>query len=565
LKTWERQLRLITGLVLAAYVIPHFLNHALGIASFDGLEAMRGWLSPIWSSPVPLGLLYFSLIAHFLLALWRLYQRRTLKMPAWEAVQLLFGLAIVPLLAGHVIGTRGASQIGGMQPDYLFVLSAIALSPRYQIQMPVLLVIVWMHVVFGLHFWLRLKQAYRRTLPLWIILAVAIPVLALSGITSSLIQVFEFIGDADFRREAFAEWSDMSEAARAFIPTLEIWFVGVSIGSIGVVLLARLLRRYIVAKKSKVRIEHSSGRIIQAQRGQTLLEAVRMADIPHASVCGGRARCTTCRVRVGVGKENLPAASSLEQSALDRIGAAANIRLACQLRPHNHVAITPLVNPTHTTAKELNASSLQGTEQDVVCMFVDMRGSTQMGEQILPYDVVYILNQFFNELSVALLETGGHYAQFAGDGLMALYGLHEDGITRGAQQSLRGASEMFRRLELLNQRLAPEFGIAIRMGVGIHSGAAIVGRMGPPQSPLLTAIGDNINIAARLESMTKTEGCDLIISESTLLAAKVSTSGDTISRVNVRGREDGILVAKMHETKVHETAKSTTAKAVSSQ
>ena len=129
----------------------------------------------------------------------------------------------------------------------------------------------------------------------------------------------------------------------------------------------------------------------------------------------------------------------------------------------------------------------------------------------MPYDVVFVLNRFFEEMSAALVETDGHYAQFAGDGLLALYGLR-CGIGRACRDSLRGALVMHKRLERLNERLGAELSEPLRMGIGVHAGEAIVGTMGPPSSPNLSAVGDNINIAARLEQQTKALGCSLVIS-----------------------------------------------------
>ena len=545
MKSWERQIRLYSGLVLAAYIIPHMLNHALGVFSIDWMESMRQTVSPFWDSFIPKYLLYMSFTVHFIMALYRLYQRRSLKMPTWEWVQTIFGLSIVPLLVGHAIATRGAAEIGGLDPNYWYVLTGTSLKTAYLFKMPLLIIVVWVHLVFGLHFWLRLQSWYLNSLSIWLILSVSIPVLSLCGYLSSLWRVFEYHEDPNFVADVFAEWRAMDEEHQVLIPTLESKFLlGISF-MLAVVFAARVFRSWRVKRRSLLNIEHANGRVIAVEQGQTLLEAVRQAGIAHASVCGGRARCTTCRVRVGVGKEYLPEPGSLESAALARIGAEKNVRLACQLRPLQNLAITPLIDPNNGVIRAFSTDSLQGTEQEVVCMFVDMRGSTRMGEQILPYDVVYILNQFFNELSVALIDTSGHYAQFAGDGLMALYGLREEGMQKGSRDALSGAQEMFRRLDLLNKRIKPEFDITIQMGIGIHAGTAIVGRMGPPQSPLLTAIGDNINIAARLESMTKIEGCDVIVSIDAITASGFSNQSLSRVTLDVRGRAEGIEVVKL--------------------
>jgi adenylate cyclase len=154
---------------------------------------------------------------------------------------------------------------------------------------------------------------------------------------------------------------------------------------------------------------------------------------------------------------------------------------------------------------------------------------------------VFILNQFFAEMSEALHETGGHYAQFSGDGLMALYGLESD-VARGCRDAMHGAAAMVRRLALLNQRLAEELPEPLQIGIGIHCGEAIVGTMGPPSSPNLSAIGDNINIAARLEALCKTYQVTLVVSEETAQHAGVDLSAFDKHAAPVRGREEAVVV-----------------------
>ncbi|MFT5112818.1 MAG: adenylate cyclase [Parasphingorhabdus sp.] len=538
---WERRLRLYSGLVMSIYVIQHLINHGLGVVSFDAMEDWREFWSPIWGyQPIKI-LLYASFLVHIYLALQRLYQRRTLRMPRWEMLQMLFGLALAPLLIGHMIGTRFVAELGGISPDYYYVVTAVALKPRFQLQMPVLLLITWMHVVFGLHFWLRLSSWYRKSYPVWVILAVAIPSVALAGLLQSLVTAQKWVKDPEALGDIFYEYNEIPEALRLSISSMEAQSLWIGLILLLLTLLARQVRQVFGQRTSAYKVRHSNGKTVSARRGQTLLEAIRLAGIRHASVCGGRGRCTTCRVRVGVGLEHLSEPGEIERQALARIGADPNVRLACQLRPDTSIAITPLVNVQHETERVIAVpGGVQGEEREVVCMFVDMRGSTRMGERILPYDVVFILNQFFSELSNALDETNGYYSQFMGDGLMALYGLNNSDSRQAAKDALRGAVLMFERLEALNSRLKPEFGQKVKMGVGIHGGVAIVGQMGPPSTPALSAIGDNINITARLESLTKTEQCDVIVSAEILKLAGLEVSQEDLKVVEVRGRVDGI-------------------------
>jgi adenylate cyclase len=540
---WERRLRLGTGLVLAVYVLQHFMNHALGIVSIDAMESWRRVVSPIIDLPPVMLLLHGSLLTHFALALLRLYRRRTLRMPPWELAQLIFGLSIAPLIAAHVIGTRVAAELAGFEPDYPYLATRIAGSPRTAVQLPLLIIVVWVHLVIGLHYWLRLRAWYRASFPFWVVLSVALPVLAEAGILHAALTARQWRDDPARMGEAIARYDALAAADRAVLGRIEEPVLTIMAALLLAVLGARAMRRRLVSGRADVRIDHSSGRTVYARRGQTLLEALRAANVPHASVCGGRARCTTCRVRVGLGREYLPEPGALERAALERIGADEAVRLACQARPLADVAITPLIAAGSGVVEALSLGGVQGQEQDVVCMFVDMRDSTRLGERILAYDVVYILNQFFGALSAALDDTGGHYAQFSGDGLMALYGLggrHGDAAARGA---LSGAAQMFNRVAELNARLVSEFGFEVRMGIGIHAGSAIVGRMGPPGSPLLTAIGDTINTAARLETASKIHGCDLVVSIDSLRLAGADSQQLNRQTIAVRGRASGVEVA----------------------
>ena len=528
---FERYLRLVTGLAVAAYVAGHFLNHALGIVSVEAMDALRRVLSAWWRSPPGTLLLYGSLLTHFALALVSLSRRRTLRMPAWEACQLALGLAVLPLLAYHVVGTRFAWQLLGRDVNYPRIVAAIWSDPWQIAKQIVLISVVWLHLCFGIHFWLRLKSWYPRAQQYVFAAAVLVPALALAGFVSAGINVM-LPPPQPISREDLALLLNVRDAI--------YWAFGLLLGATLLLRVARRLRRGIY------RIHHSSGQIVAAHAGSSLLEALRDAGLPHASVCGGRARCTTCRVRVAEGLDALAPAAELEADALRRINAAPNVRLACQVRPTADVWITPLVAANADPELARKPGGVQGSERQVVAMFVDLRGSTQLGETRLPYDVVFILNQFFAEMSAALRATGGHYAQFAGDGLLALYGLETE-IGPACRQALAGAADMQRRMGLLNARLARELATPLRIGIGVHAGMAIVGSMGPPAAPIISAIGDTINSAARLESLSKQFGCTLIVSVDTLRFAGIAPPDVGVRRVEVRGKVEQLEVLPIED------------------
>jgi adenylate cyclase len=547
----ERRLRIITGMILATYITIHLSNHALGLVSLEAMESMRKFVTPFWRSWVGGLLIYGSLLTHFGLALMSLYRRTTLRMPRWELAQLLLGLSIVPLLAGHVAATWGARVLMGFDINYEFALSGMLTNNWKLARQGLLLLVAWSHVVIGLHFFLRLFPWYRgwklHLYPLSILLPLLV-VLSMLRIGIEL-EVWQQGNERPVYLDSYRENITLQEDGNVSVteipadkPANEVFGDSILILFFGLVFLtlaARALRDRTRKRNSGVMIKHINGQILTGKPGQTILEIIRSHSIPHASLCGGRGRCTTCRVRVGMGCLELEKPSALEQFALDRIGAAPNVRLACQTRPHIPIDITPLLSPDIGIDSDWREGGVSGEEREIVALFVDLRGSSKFSERHLPYDVLFILNRFFLEMSDALADSHGHYAQFEGDGLLALYGL-ERGLKSGCRDVLRGAVDMQSRINRLNQKLANELKQPLRIGIGIHCGQAIVGTMGPPTAPNYSAIGDCVNIAALLEKKTKELGCIIVVS-----AEVVEHAGEDFSRfqsqvISLQGKQQSV-------------------------
>lgn len=534
--------------MIAAFVITHLLTHIFAVFGLEPAELARRMAAVVWHfKPLNL-LLYAAFISHFCLTLLVLYRRRTLRLPPWEIAQMLLGLLVIPLIAAHATATRGMYELFAVEPSYTRTVLGIFSSDYYIWRHVALTVVVWGHLVAGIHFWLRFRPSYPKIQPLLYALAVLVPAGALLGMFRAGQEITILAADRAFRAEILSGYGDIRAAVR-FINNAEQIAIWGTVAVVALILLARLIRQLIDRRKNTVTLFLTDGRTLPTRSGRTVLETLRRARIPHASVCGGRGRCTTCRIRVGNGADELEAPSALEREALDRIGAPPNVRLACQARPKADLNLSALM-PASTTARDAQApGGVSGHERVVTTMFLDLRGSTTLGERKLPYDVLFILNQFFAEMAEALLQSRGHYAQFAGDGLMALYGL-KGSAKDGAIDALRGAVMMLERLESLNERLAAELDAPLRVGIGIHTGEAIVGTMGPPLSPNHSAIGDNINIAARLEAKTKDLGCAAIVSVATLDTAGVGSGGLSVQTVAVRGREAGMEVCAIDSAQV---------------
>src|SRR3954462_15147781 len=543
----ERRLSLITGLIVACFVVPHFLNHSLGVVSIDAMDRLRGPLAWWWRSAPGTVLLYGALVVHFLLALVSLYRRTTLRMPFWEAAQLVLGLAVPPLLISHIVATRFAWYLLGHNIGYERVVGVLWTEGAGAWRQSLLLLIVWAHFCLGMHYWLRLQRWYPTALPFAFSAALLVPALALAGFAaagSELAPVVERVGGM---QKYDLELAGTGREQRS---PLVAWGQGLMLAFFSLLaatLLARWLRTHL---RGTYQLRHPSGRLVTAPIGRSILEAVRDAGLPHASVCGGRARCTTCRVRIVEGLASLAPPGRAEGQALARVEGPPNVRLACQTRPRADVAIVPLLPPAATDAPaSRRRGAARESERSIVAMFVDLRGSTRLAESRLPYDVVFIMNQFFAEMYAALRATHGYYAQFRGDGLLALSG-RESALPQACRDAMRGAAEMQRRLEILSNSLAAELAQPLRIGIGAHAGIAIVGTMGPPEAPLYSAIGDNVNITARFEGLTKAYQCVLVVSADTLAHAGLDAKGAPLHRVKVRGRSERLSVHAINDPRV---------------
>src|SRR5919204_3226782 len=432
----ERRVRLVTGLVLVCYVVPHFLNHSLGVVSIDAMDRLRAPLALWWRSAPGTVLLYGALLTHFALALVSLYRRTTLRMPRWEATQLVLGLAVPPLLIAHIVGTRFTWFLLDQHIAYQRVVGLLWSEAWTALRQSLLLIIVWAHFCFGIHYWLRIQRWYAGVQPVFFAAALLIPSLALAGFAAAGNEIWPRIEGAGGPQVFYPDYGRLTDEERARLlmlrEELELTFWAL----LAATLLARWLRTLL---GGTYQVRHPSGRVITAPIGRSILEAVRDAGLPHASVCGGRARCTTCRVRISEGLAALAPPTRVEALALARIDAPPNVRLACQTRPRHDVAVIPLLPPDVNAAAARSRPPARERERAVVAMFVDLRGSTRLAESRLPYDVVFIMNQFFSEMHAALGATNGYYAQFRGDGLLALYGLESD-IAQACRDAMRGAA-----------------------------------------------------------------------------------------------------------------------------
>jgi adenylate cyclase len=523
----RNNLRPVSALVLLAFVVCHLVAHSLLLVSLDQAGAALYILMYPWRTAIGTAILASALLVHYLNALWSIYVRRSLCLSRWELWQLGLGLCIPLLLMLHVTSTRIAESLLGVTSHYSSVLIVQwLLSPWLGVLQATAVLTVWTHACLGIHFWLRTKAWYARWRPVLIGLGLLLPTLALAGYVAAGNQLLRDSESPNFVKLSLEE-SHLTDQKRAEIGQIARIGSATYLALMLLPFVGRGVRGWLYRRRRSPLLNHSSGRTVPILPGATVLETLRQNGIPHASACGGRARCTTCRILVTRGLDRLPAPSRLESEALARIGATPGMRLACQICPTADISVMPLLAANASAAQGAIRGGIEGSERLITVVFVNLRGSEILGKAKLPYDLLYILNQFFHEMTKALDATNGHYAQFAGDGLMALYGLNVKDPATGAADALRGAREMLARIAQLNSRLRGDLPQPLRIGIGIHFGEAIVGAMGPPASQIISAIGETVNSCAQLERLTKEHDCAVI----------VSRRAAEMAGLNVKGRE----------------------------
>lgn len=348
------RLRLYSGLVMLLYVVGHLSNHVLGLISLDALNAGIVVTIEPWRTLPGTILLAAAVVVHVGMSLWSLYARRTLRLPTWLLAQTITGLLIPGVLGGHVMATRFFVELFDVEHSYTVELYILWVAlPRYGVSEALLLLVVWLHACIGLHMWLRLKPWYAASQQLAFAIALLLPALALAGFVSGGMEVRTLAAQEGWVKEMWA--------AAQFSKVPEGWFwkwefrgnVGF-LALIATLFLARGFRAHQTSRQTTrsdpPRLYYPDCDPIEISPGMTVLEALRAAQIPHASVCGGRGRCSTCRVLVGAGGEALHPQSAIERQGLLRISdldaRSSSVRLACQIRPGRDLHVTPLLPPT---------------------------------------------------------------------------------------------------------------------------------------------------------------------------------------------------------------------------
>ncbi len=537
LETVLRSARLVSGLAMFIFVTMHLANHALGLVSLEAAEAGRLWFLAIWRTVPATVVFYGAVLVHVTLVLRSLYLRRTFAMPVREAVQTVLGLLIPLLLAEHVIGTRVFHELTGVDDTYDFVARALwVTTPQVGARQAIALLVVWAHGCLGLHFWLRFPALVSDGGAVAAGRCGAAP----RACAARLCRSRPAVATLDPPPLPASVDASLIPAALHWKELITETVYGLFSGIVVLLLALRAWRQH-RARRTLVDISYESGQRVSVPKGTSVLEASRIGGIPHYSACGGRGRCSTCRIRVTEGLGQLPPATTLEATTLLRIRAGPDVRLACQLRPAHDVTVLPLLAPAGRTTPGAHRSTAPGREQEIAVLFCDIRGFTALVFHRLPYDVVFLLNRYFAIVGKAVEQSGGRLDKFIGDGAMALFGL-DSPKEQACREALAAAAAILRDLARLGTELAGELGAPLEVAIGIHAGPAIVGTMGYGGTLAVTAIGDTVNVASRLETMAKELDAAIVISEDAARLSGLELTHFESREIAIRGSARPVLV-----------------------
>ena len=284
---------------------------------------------------------------------------------------------------------------------------------------------------------------------------------------------------------------------------------------------------------------------------ETLLEAALRSGIAWAHACGGRAKCSTCRVWILDGLEACPQRAQAEALMADRLGLTDQVRLACQLHPKGKLRVRRLVlddtDLVMTSQLDRSGATRAGEIRNVTIFFSDVTDFTSISETLTPYDVTYLLNRYFIQAGDIIEQNGGYIDKFMGDGIMAIFGIDER--SDGPIRSINAALQTLAAVDRLKPFFSSMYGVDFDIRIGLHYGEALLGSLGSLGHERLTAIGEVVNVASRVEAANKEAGTRLLISQA--LHDEVADKVDVADfvRTRLRGTSDRITLFEIARLK----------------
>ena len=195
--------------------------------------------------------------------------------------------------------------------------------------------------------------------------------------------------------------------------------------------------------------------------------------------------------------------------------------------------------------KDPKSLGLSGERREVSILFADLRSFTSLSEGLPPKRLTELLQEYFSMMTAEILATDGVVDKFIGDAIMAFWGAPIDQLDK-ADRAVTAALNMVKRLSTLNDKWEKEGSPPLEIGIGVNTGVAIVGNMGSRTRFDYTLIGDEVNIASRLEGLNKRFGSNILISESTRRSLTIPVELEPLGETEIRGRQEPIRVYKVN-------------------
>jgi adenylate cyclase len=446
------------------------------------------------------------------LAIFAIYERRTFKLPATELLRIALGLWLPVMLIGHAITTRLEFELVGSPATYARIISKLWAS-NGEWQHMGLLAPGWMHGCLGLHFVLARRPLWSRVRFALFGAALLLPVLSALGFLEmgrELARESRISGHSLIAETKMRSHSAGADATLEAGLTMTRWLSGLygAIWASSDVPSGRVVPAPWSNAAGVVTLSYPD-RLVRVPRGWSVLEASRAFHISHASSCGGRARCSTCRIRITAGAEFCPPPNADERATLEHIKAEPNVRLACQLRPSNDISFTPLVR----TDRPIYRQTIPAVDADreIVLLFCDFTNRSVLEREHMAHDVLFVLTRYAESACGAIRDAGGTISYVAHDSICAIFGL-TGSLAHASRQALAAANEIDQALHELNAGLDQRWGCKANIAVSIHAGHAALSHIGQGTETIVAA-GKALEISRELrKAAARTSKCFAISS-----------------------------------------------------
>lgn len=303
-----------------------------------------------------------------------------------------------------------------------------------------------------------------------------------------------------------------------------------------------------------MKVEFVGERTVDVRADQSILEAALKSGIPHFHACGGKAKCSTCRILVLSGGDKLSSPNRKELKLKEAVKLPSSVRLACQTfvlaEPvtidriiKDQGEINELLIPIDNKPGEFKIQPL-GEEKYLVMFFIDLRNFTVFIQKYLPFDIIYIMRKLFELFTTCIKKYNGQVIETAGDQLFAVFGC-ENTIRESADAAIRVGQEILDQLKTFNSLyskiyLNEEFGV----GIGVHGGKVIVGKLGISGDIKTSVMGLGVNIASRIQEATKELNNSFLVSDEVVRQSSFIGRFET-NTINLRGVAMPIVVHKV--------------------